>query len=89
MAAWKDPGGDSSYAMIYIPIGETISVNTAALSGREFTAWWFNSKDGAATQIGSMTKKSFMDFTPPALGDENDWVLVMDDTRKHYAPPGK
>jgi len=28
------------------------------------------------------------EFTPPDMGELLDWVLILDDASKHYAPPG-
>ena len=82
-------GGDNSYAMIYLPVGKTITVNTASVSGKEVNAWWFNPKNATAQLIGKFSRKDSMEFTAPSLGKENDWVLVVDDAGKGYKMPGK
>ncbi len=81
-------GGDNSYAMVYLPIGKTITINTAALPKR-LAAWWFNPKDGTAQKATATNDKGTLTSTPPTTGIENDWVLVLDDATKEYGEPGK
>jgi hypothetical protein len=79
---------DNSYAMIYLPVGKTITVNMKNLQ-HQITAWWFNPKDGTAKQISITEKKEQMEFTAPTTGTGNDWVLVIDDAAKGFNVPGK
>ncbi len=79
---------DNSYAMIYLPVGKTITINTANLP-KQITAWWFNPKDASSQKINTTEKKDTMEFTSPTEGTENDWVLVIDDASKNYKAPGK
>ncbi len=48
-------GGDNSYAMIYLPVGKTITINTANMAG-QIVGWWFNPKDGSYRKINSTEK---------------------------------
>jgi len=82
-------GEDGDYAMIYLPVGKTIEVNTARLEGKRIVAWWFNPWTGVATKIGKFKRKEVMSFEPPAVGEENDWVLVIDNARRKWDAPGK
>jgi Protein of unknown function (DUF4038)/Putative collagen-binding domain of a collagenase len=79
---------DSTYAMIYLPIGKKIEVNTAGLKSGKLSCWWFNPKDAASKKIGVFKRKNIMAFTPPTTGIENDWVLILDDARKKWLAPG-
>jgi hypothetical protein len=81
-------GGDNSYAMVYLPIGKTITINTAALPKR-LVAWWFNPKDGTSQKATVTSNQSTITTTPHTTGVENDWVLVLDDAAKGYGEPGK
>jgi hypothetical protein len=36
-----------------------------------------------------MKKSDALKFTPPALGIEKDWVLVIDDATEKFLEPGK
>ena len=79
---------DNSYAMIYLPVGKSITLNTNHMTCKEVAAWWYNPKDAAVQKIGKLERKDQMDFTSPTLGIENDWVLVIDDATKNYKEPG-
>ena len=87
MAAFR--GADGSYAMIYLPVGKTIGVNTSGINAKTIHAWWFNPRDTKVLDQGILKKTSLMTFTPPSTGGENDWVLVLDDEKKDYAAPGQ
>ncbi|MBK7938844.1 MAG: glycoside hydrolase family 140 protein [Lewinellaceae bacterium] len=80
---------DGSYAMIYLPVGKTISVNTKSLKGNTLSVWWYDPRSGKAKKTGLLPKKDIMEFTPPKTGIENDWVLVLDDDAAKFDAPGK
>lgn len=80
---------DGSYAMIYLPVGKTISVNTKNLKGQTIVGWWYDPRNGKAKKIGNLAKQPDMTFTPPEQGAEQDWVLVLDDEAADYNTPGK
>jgi hypothetical protein len=77
-----------SYAMVYAPVGRPFAVRMHALAGPRATAWWFNPRDGSATRIGSFDTTGERTFAPPDAGELLDWVLVLDDARRNYPPPG-
>lgn len=79
---------DNSYAMIYLPVGKTITANISFMKCKNVIAWWFNPKD-ASVQKTMLERKDQMEFTSPTTGVENDWVLVIDDATKNYKEPGK
>ncbi len=81
MEAFRDV--DFSYVMIYMPVGKLIRLNTKNL-GKKIVAWWFNPRKGEITKIGVFTNNSIMEFTPPTVGYQNDWVLIIDNASKNY-----
>jgi Protein of unknown function (DUF4038)/Putative collagen-binding domain of a collagenase len=83
MEAFRGVGHD--YAMIYLPVGKTVSVNMEFMNGKSVVAWWFNPRDASVQKVGPLARAIRMKFTPP---DGNDWVLVMDDASKNFAAPG-
>lgn len=87
MEAFRGVAND--YAMIYLPIGKNITINTSFMKCKNIVAWWFNPKDATVQKIGSFPRTANMQFTPPATGIENDWVLVIDDADKKFKEPGK
>jgi len=82
--ATRDRSG--SYAMIYIPQLQPVTVDVSAISGKRKQAWWYDPRSGRATPI-KISGRSVIRFTPPESGA--DWVLVIDDAGKNFAPPGK
>ena len=79
---------DTSYAMIYMPFGQTVNVDMKYLHGEKIIAWWYNAKNNEASRIGKFIRQKGMTFTPPTLGFKNDWVLVIDDASKKFGKPG-
>lgn len=53
--------------------------NSPIRSGRPLRIGEFRRRDAGAT----------VTFTPPTCGKGNDWVLVLDDARMKYPPPGR
>ena len=85
--ATRDRSG--SYAMIYVPIGRKFKIQTSLISGTKIKAWWYNPRDGKATEIGTINKQDQIEFISPEPGENLDWILVLDDEDKHYPPPGE
>lgn len=81
---------DSTYAMVYAPLGRTFSVNLKMLKGEKLVAWWYSPRTGKAQKIGKFANDgSARAFTPPTDGEALDLVLVVDDAAKKYPAPGK
>jgi hypothetical protein len=68
------------------------------LSADHAKAWWYNPKDGKCydsngdeTELpfGTFDTDGTRQFDPPGpVGEDNDWVLVLDDPSKGFPPPG-
>ena len=84
--ATRDQSG--SYAMVYAPVGRKFSVHMDKISGSQVKAWWFDPRTGHAEALGRFENKGVREFTPPALGEMVDWVLVLDDAAKNFPSPG-
>ena len=82
--ATRDEAG--SYAMIYLPTQNTVTIDLSKLNTEEIQAWWFDPRNGCAKPEGKYKKKVSERFTPPAEG--LDWVLVLDDNIKNWPAPG-
>ena len=76
---------DGQTIMAYIPTRRTVTIDMRKISGSSATAWWYNPQTGAATQIGAFPTVGPQNFTPP---DQNDWVLVIDNTAANLPAPG-
>ncbi len=79
---------DRAYALVYVPVGRKFKVRMDKVNGPNVRAWWFNPRNGEATEIGEFANSSEREFTPPDYGEMLDWVLVLDDASKNFLPPG-
>ena len=86
-AATRDTEG--TYAMVYAPIGRAFKIRMDKITGEKVRGWWFNPRTGAATSIGLFSNQGEQEFRPPDMGEQLDWVLVLDDVSKNYPPPGQ
>ncbi len=93
-----DPGPEESharatrgrtYAFIYLPSGQPVTVRLGKVSGEDVMAWWFNPRTGAAKALGTFVNRGTRRFDPPEPAARGrDWVLVLDDTGHEYKAPG-
>jgi hypothetical protein len=86
LQATRDSAG--SYAMVYSPSGRPLKVRLDKISGSKLKAWWFNPRNGEVTAAGEFANTGERAFAPPVRGEDNDWVLVLDDAAKKYPTPG-
>ena len=81
-----------TYAMVYSESGRPFAVDLERVSGKRIVAWWYDVRSGRPLRIGEFRRRdagATMTFTPPTCGKGNDWVLVLDDARMKYPPPGR
>ncbi|MDX9975261.1 MAG: glycoside hydrolase family 140 protein [FCB group bacterium] len=81
-AACTDDGGT---AIAYLPTECTVTVALSRVSGSEARAWWFNPRDGGASEIGRFPTQGEKEFHSPSA---EDWVLVLDDASRNLPAPG-
>jgi hypothetical protein len=73
---------DGSYALIYLPSCQPVTVDLGKLSGDRVTVTWFDPRTGEARPAGEVQGGGHREFTPPLVWP--DWVLVLDDTSRGY-----
>ncbi|MEN9938320.1 MAG: hypothetical protein RLZZ387_4899 [Chloroflexota bacterium] len=78
--------GEGSYAMVYLPVSEPVTVRLDAVSGTTARAWWYDPRTGEASPAGELPASGTHTFAPPADGP--DWVLVLDDAARGFGAPG-
>lgn len=76
------------YAFIYSPFGDPFTVQMGKISGGTIQASWFDPRQGTSLPAGRWPNNGTREFTPPASGRGNDWILVLDDESLKYAPVG-
>lgn len=87
VSATRDREG--SYAMLYLPHGLDVMVDTTKISGTRAVAWWFDPRTGQSTRIDDdFPTTGTRTFEPPSSGADTDWVLVLDDASRGFPPPG-
>jgi hypothetical protein len=65
-------------------------VNLDELPWEQNKAWWFNPREGKATQIDDVPNSGNHKFDPSGeSGGDNDWILVIDDAGKGWTAPGQ
>lgn len=79
---------DGSFAFVYIPRGNSVTVDMSKLKAREAIVHWFNPRTGKATRIGRFPCRNARGFDPPTSGRGHDWVLVLDDASRDFPAPG-
>jgi len=76
IAAFRDK--DNKYAMVYLPVGKKIAVNTSFIEGDSLRVSWFDPRIGKTENARSVKREAIMSFSPPTTGLENDWVLIIE-----------
>jgi hypothetical protein len=79
---------DGSFAVVYLPTGRGVAVNTSKIAGDGLNAWWFNPRQNSSQLIGQFGRAAVRRFEPPASGRNNDWVLVLDRADREFPPLG-
>ncbi len=79
---------DQSFGFVYIPTGNLVVIKMNQFLGSRVRCYWFNPRDGVATQIGDVPSLGYNRFEPPTKGRGQDWVLVLDDAAANYPEPG-
>ncbi len=74
------------FAFIYFPASMTRTIQMNKISGSRVNCYWYNTRTGESTLIGTFDNTGTRSFTTPG---ELDWLLVIDDAAAGYAPPGE
>lgn len=69
---------DGSYAYVYVPNGQSVTVRMGVLAGTQHDAHWYDPRTGAWHEIGRAPSTETRSFSPPTPGVWTDWVLVLD-----------
>jgi hypothetical protein len=72
---------------VYSPQGQPFTVNLGKIAGSKVKGSWYDPRTGATQAFGEFKNSGTRQFTPPSSGPNNDWVLILDDTRKKYPAP--
>jgi hypothetical protein len=78
---------EGTYAFIYFPANDqAATVDLGRLNAARLRAWWYDPRNGFPHPLGVIDGGGRREFQSPSYGP--DWVLVLDDAARNYAPPG-
>lgn len=80
---------EGTYAMVYAPVGRPFTVRMDVISDKNVIAWWYSPRNGQVQKIGKFSNEGTREFAPPGIGENFDWVLVLDAAGKKFGQPGK
>jgi len=78
-----------NFVFIYIPTGWNTEINLLRCGWVRAKAWWYNPRNGEVTEIGTFQGRDIRTFSPPTKGRGNDWILVLDNAKTNFPPPGR
>lgn len=79
---------DNSFAIVYIPHGQTVDIGLQLFGGNAVNAWWYNPRLGKKIQLKPVSGGQTQTFNPPFDRKRgNDWVLVLDDAEANLHNP--
>ncbi|MBA3685398.1 MAG: hypothetical protein H0W72_09175, partial [Planctomycetes bacterium] len=79
----------TGHALVYSAGGRDLTIDLAQLSGSEVDTWWFDPRSGQGRHERRVPRSGQARFTPPCVvGEDPDWLLVLDDPAAGFAPPG-
>ena len=88
---------DGHCSLVYSTKGLSFDINLSKISGETINAWWYRPRDGrlynakfeqVQTPFDRLHTKGSHTFTPPTHGENQDWVLVLDDAAAGFPTPG-
>ncbi|MEK6442197.1 apiosidase-like domain-containing protein [Pseudonocardia sp. T1-2H] len=81
---------DGSFLVAYTPAGQDVTVDLDMLTGEEVRPAWFDPRSGDVLPVEPLPSAGTARFeAPTGTGDEQDWVLVLDDLDAGYGDPGQ
>ena len=78
---------NNTYLMAYLPVGRTVMIDASCIKKDQVNGWWFNPVNTETVSLGTLSNNQPLELTPPTLGFENDWVLILDDPDCKYSKP--
>jgi hypothetical protein len=74
---WATRDANGSYALVYLPLGQNVTLNTGTLGGDQgLTYSWLDPRTGVTG--GAQPVPESGEFAPPTSGPDCDWVLIVE-----------
>lgn len=68
---------DGSFAIIYLPLGNPVSIHLSSIAGKNVKALWYNTENGEFSEAGVYPNSGAQTFSVPGGEGVKDWVLVI------------
>ncbi|MEQ1769877.1 MAG: glycoside hydrolase family 140 protein [Devosia sp.] len=75
---------DGSFAMIYLSYGNPVRIDTDRIRGDHVVSRWFDPRTGRFSGPEAVHEHGLHDFTAPSSGRGNDWVLVLEGSKRGF-----
>lgn len=75
---------DGGFVLAYTSNGKPFELDLGKVRAGTVEARWYDPRNGDWLPIGEFRGKTNQTFTPPSPGDQDDWVLVLEDAAKQY-----
>jgi hypothetical protein len=76
---------DGSFIIAYSPFGSPFSIHMRSVSAANVKAQWYDPRQGNWLHIGEYSNVGVERFNPPTHGEQDDWILVLEDAQKNWA----
>ena len=76
---------DGSFIIAYLACGNSVDIHMDKITGEKVKTQWYNPREGTFTYVGQFARAGVRKFTAPSSGEQEDWVLVLEDAGKNYA----
>ena len=73
---WATRDGEGSYALVYLPLGQPVTVDLKPLVD-QVVVTWFDPRTGERTAAGEIDGGQVHEFAAPSSGEGHDWVLLL------------
>jgi hypothetical protein len=74
----------NDYLFVYTAAGKSFTVVLEKIKGTVLNGYWYNPRNGKTTSIDALTNNGTKKFIPPSSGYGQDWILVLEDSSKHF-----
>lgn len=68
---------ENKFVVAYITDGHPITLDLSGMPGKRLSGYWMNPRTGERQVLAKVARQSEQLFTPPTVGPEQDWVLVV------------
>jgi hypothetical protein len=79
---------DSSFAIVYSPMGATFSIDKGMIEARNIKEIWFDPRYGVSYHMHTSDTKGIQTYAPPTNGRGQDWILIIENADLELPMPG-